>query len=402
MLAKILEPTRPIPKTAGPREAARDLAEGTSLLDTYEPLEDGPLAVEFFIRLRHKIYRSLDEKQVPYHREYGRLATGVPYFFVQPFNEKGWLFESNHGGWTLSKAAKIYGDGTFIREGTPLEQAQLRLPVDPSPGSTSGLVYPRVASEVFQESGMALALYEAKLAELLGTLLDPYPPYPPPGEPGSSYKRWTSLLLMGILVAATSDMSLAGPYFTGGLRSAQFAAKPQSDEPTPNYYGFGLRLGAGYSVRQVFDMGLYGSGLSARRGSPGVSRPDATLVHGGAEFGLRIAKSLLISLYGGPSQYRLERPSDQLAPGVEVTSALSGYGGGVGVGAIVPFSKEKFLQVTLDFEQHHFQEKSQDNTIGLKRVFESFGLTLSLTFNSYKSYLIDNTIFKDFLDSVNF
>jgi hypothetical protein len=249
---------------------------------------------------------------------------------------------------------------------------------------------------------MALALYEAKLTELLGTLFDPYP-LQREAKLSSSPKLGLNLALGAAISSATlPDRSVAGPYFTGGLRSAQFAAKPQSDEPTPNYYGFGLRLSGGYSVRQVFDMGLYGSGLPARRGSPGVSRPDATLIHGGAEFGLRIAKSLLISFYGGPSQYHLERPSDKLPPGTEVTAGLKGYGGGVAVGAIVPFSKENFLQVTLDFEQHHYLDKTVVPEQSQKRVFESFGLTLALTFNSYKSYLIDNTIFKDFLDSVNF
>lgn len=410
MIAKLLaSPTMaqdsmasPLSRTSPSSPEASILGDQpTSLLDSYELLHEGPLADELFIRLRIKIYGRLDRHPRPYHREFGRLASGASYFFVQPFNEKGWLFESQRGGWILSKAAKIYGEATFIREGTPLEQAQLRLPPlgRSSVGGMPRLVYPRVATEIFQETGMALALYETKLAEFLVTLLDPLSPATPVQAGGLGARMSTVLLILAVL-PVISGRILAGPYLTAGVRSGQFAAKPLTDEPTPNYYGFGLKLSGGYSLRQVFDMGLYASGLPARRGSPGISNPDALLAHGGLELALRLGKSVILAAYGGQSQYRLQHPSEQLPVGVEVTAPLKGYGGGVSVGAIVPFSKEQFLQATLDFEQHQYLlAQPEGNT---KRVFESFGLTLAMTFNSYKSYLIDNTIFKDFLDSMNF
>ena len=87
------------------------------LIDAFEPLNHPGLCEELFIRLRRDIYQSLDRGQLHCYREWGRLATGQSYFFLQPFNQMGFLFECVYAGWVVTGASKIVGDETFIRSG---------------------------------------------------------------------------------------------------------------------------------------------------------------------------------------------------------------------------------------------------------------------------------------------
>lgn len=213
-------------------------------------------------------------------------------------------------------------------------------------------------------------------------------------------RAWIGLLAFFWSFICSFEELRAGSYVNLGLRSAQFAAKPLEDEPTPNYYAFGPKIAFGYSFRQILDMGLYVTGLPGSRGNASANGYDASLVNGGAELALRIAKSIYLGVYGGKSDYRLVRASKSLEPGVEWAGRHRGFGGGISLGALVPFSKESFVLVALDFEEHHFSQSEPDKN--QKRVLECFGVTVAYSFNNYKNFLIDNTIFKDFLDSMYF
>lgn len=133
------------------------------LQEVFEPLDDKALVEELFIRLRQRIYQSLDRQQKPCYRERGRLTTGQSYFFLQPFNETGLLFECVHGGFRITGSSKIVGDETFIRNGESIEQAAL-MGADPSAFGEE-IVFPRVNTILFDQTYMPFALYEAHLIQ---------------------------------------------------------------------------------------------------------------------------------------------------------------------------------------------------------------------------------------------
>lgn len=138
---------------------------GPLLLYSFEPVDNGELSEQLLIRLRRRIYQSLDHKKIYCHREFGRLATGRAYFFLQPFNAAGFLFESSQTGWIVTRASKIVHEETFIRNGERMEQATLLLPQAGTFGDEP--VFPRVASSLFQQNNMAFSLYEMKLIQKL-------------------------------------------------------------------------------------------------------------------------------------------------------------------------------------------------------------------------------------------
>ena len=134
----------------------------------YEPIEDAAPSEQVLIRLRLKIYQSFDHRQIRCHREFGRLATGCSYFFLQPFNASGFLFEGRPSGWLVTQAQKIIGDETFIRDGESLEQVVLLMSGGGAQRSRGGeLLLPRVTTALFQETTMALSLYEMRMIQWL-------------------------------------------------------------------------------------------------------------------------------------------------------------------------------------------------------------------------------------------
>jgi hypothetical protein len=238
-------------------------------------------------------------------------------------------------------------------------------------------------------------------------------------------RMYRILLFILIFSPLVPFVASAGTYATLGFRSAQFAAQPIGEEPTPNYFSYGPRLSLGYSLRQVLDFGLFATVLPGSRFHASVPAHDARLVTGGGEIALRIAQSVYAALYGGRSEYRLVRGASGPQRGMELEGKHLGSGGGFSLGALMPLSKESFFMVSLDFEQHHFRLPSsffafdqserakafpEESSVtsqtepdkNPRRVLECFGVSVSYAFNSYKSDLIDNSIFADFLDSVSF
>lgn len=207
-------------------------------------------------------------------------------------------------------------------------------------------------------------------------------------------KAWLMvLILLGAPTAAE-----AGWYVTPSIKWGTFAARPEGEEPTPNYYGYGGSFSFGFSAKQVFDLGAYGQYLPGTRKEANPSDVDATLVSYGGELAFRIAESVYLGFRGGASDYHLLSPDPERTD--ELQGKWDGASGGMAIGAVSRAGKNSFFQTSVEFMQH-VVAKSDDADSG-KRRFDSFALSVQYVFNSEKSYLIENTIFKDFLDSMAF
>jgi hypothetical protein len=207
--------------------------------------------------------------------------------------------------------------------------------------------------------------------------------------------RVVALTLLGLAFAGTAE---AGWYVTPAVKWSSFAARPEGNEPTPNYYGYGGALSFGYSAKQVFDLGAYGQYLPGTRREADPSDVQASLVSYGGELGLRIAESVYLGFRGGASTYHMMKPDPTRAD--ELTGTWSGSSGGMALGAVSKVSKNSFFQTSVEFMQH-VVANAKDSDLG-KRRFDSFALSVQYVFNSEKSYLIENTMFKNFLDSMAF
>lgn len=159
------EAPNPMQRVAAQRKAiVKD--RPASLMDRYELVSLDELTDEVFLRLRQKVYGALDKASVAtghpsHYRDAGRLAPSRPYFYIQPLNHPGLLFERAGAGWVVSSAQKIAAHDTFLRSEAPIERVSLFVP-------RNGEGLPRVQSTAEKGTLMALAVYEQRLLQRLG------------------------------------------------------------------------------------------------------------------------------------------------------------------------------------------------------------------------------------------
>lgn len=85
--------------------------------------------------------------------ETGKLAGDRPYFYLQPWNDRGYLFEQTPRGWVVARAEKIAMQSQFVRERLAWDHVVLHEATD-----RPGLL--RVSSELMGEGIVSLRLYE--------------------------------------------------------------------------------------------------------------------------------------------------------------------------------------------------------------------------------------------------
>jgi len=85
--------------------------------------------------------------------ESGKLAGNRVYFFLQPWNDRGYLFEETPRGWVVARAEKIADRDQFVRERLAWDHVILHQATD-----RPGLL--RVTSEQMGEGIVSLSLYE--------------------------------------------------------------------------------------------------------------------------------------------------------------------------------------------------------------------------------------------------
>lgn len=95
--------------------------------------------------------------------EKGMLPDERLYFFIQTFNESGYLFEERPKGWVVSKADKIVHGKTFLRSQDAWDAVNIMAP------DTSGKLM-RVSSKRFSSELLCYPVYEDFLLEALPPL----------------------------------------------------------------------------------------------------------------------------------------------------------------------------------------------------------------------------------------
>lgn len=202
-----------------------------------------------------------------------------------------------------------------------------------------------------------------------------------------NYGRWS----LGLLCLVGSSVLEAGPYATLGPNWNNFVFEPLEEEETPNYYGYGGRLSFGYSVRQVWDLGLYGHYSPGRLESAAMSQADALLYHVGAETALRIGKAVYIGVRGGPASYSLQ--NKVLA--TEVDGDWAGVMGQGSLGLLLPTSKSTAWQASLDIGQASMT--ASDGSSTKARTLSHISLTLAFVYNGYLSSGVDAALFNQWI-----
>ncbi|MFW7381361.1 MAG: hypothetical protein ACOH5I_21280 [Oligoflexus sp.] len=127
----------------------------------YELLDDPKLSQKIFARLVELVRRELcvtasspgGSRLAPWLCEKGQIPDGGKYFYVQPWNEEGWLFESASAGWTVARATKIVHEQRFLRHRESWEAATLL-----QPRQREALI--RVSSNRYGDDPICLPIYE--------------------------------------------------------------------------------------------------------------------------------------------------------------------------------------------------------------------------------------------------
>ena len=105
-------------------------------------------------------YKDLENFSAPYFVEHGQLSEKRKYFYVQPINEDGWLFERSPYGWTISRASKIVESQTFLRNSDAWDVVVLFKPDHPD-----GLI--RLSSKRLSHDLICFPIYHQMLMEAL-------------------------------------------------------------------------------------------------------------------------------------------------------------------------------------------------------------------------------------------
>ncbi len=135
----------------------------------WRPIEDSQKVREAFIQLRDKLYAwNLRTKSDPLAAprlmwESGQITGHRPYFFLQPWNEMGYLFEMTQRGWVISRAEKIVDLDRFMRQLSAWDHVVLY-----EAGELSGTL--RVKSDQWGEDFVSLPLYEDAMLRLFKEL----------------------------------------------------------------------------------------------------------------------------------------------------------------------------------------------------------------------------------------
>ncbi|WP_218110188.1 hypothetical protein [Oligoflexus tunisiensis] len=125
----------------------------------WRPVTDSRLVQDAFHRFRQLMYDcNRRTKQEPGATpralwEAGKLAGDRAYFFLQPWNDRGYLFEETPRGWVVARAEKIAAQSQFVRDRLAWDHVILHEATD-----RPGLL--RVSSEQMGEGIVSLRLYE--------------------------------------------------------------------------------------------------------------------------------------------------------------------------------------------------------------------------------------------------
>lgn len=209
------------------------------------------------------------------------------------------------------------------------------------------------------------------------------------------------------VVAATASVftptpCLAGLLIAPGMRAGVMSFEDKDGEPTPNYYGIGGALSVGYSVGQKLDLALFGQYSPGKQKRPVVNEEDATLFAYGGEIGGRFSDRVYFAVRGGSATYNLLAPPREN----EINGKWSGPAFGFSVGAYFVTDREgsSSWQATLDV-LHAIITPSDpvaDAYGDDSRRITCFSFSLTYVLNKQADTVIENLLFKGFLESAFF
>lgn len=138
--------------------------------DQYQGVTDESSVDDLFYRLRRKVFQCIDAANKVHQRsgtigderilrESGYMNKKRAYFYIQPLNDNGFLFERSGDGWVVSRAQKIVGGKTFMRDYDSWDHVRVF-------ESKNGSGTMRVSSERFKDHLVSFVVYEQKLTKL--------------------------------------------------------------------------------------------------------------------------------------------------------------------------------------------------------------------------------------------
>lgn len=213
-------------------------------------------------------------------------------------------------------------------------------------------------------------------------------------EQGGDVKvRRLALLLPLIVVAARAE---AGWMLSSSLEYQTFAFRPRVVEATPNYHGYGLELGGGYSLGRLIDAQLYGRYTPSRLESARFNADEVAFYSYGGTLGLRLAETVYLGVGGGPHVYKLKR---QVRTD-EVPGEWQGTGAFVALGAFAKIDRQTFTQLAVRFGTASLQRSDQSDAN--KRKVDTFAVSVTYLWNAEDHFKLSNSTISDFVDSLNF
>jgi hypothetical protein len=134
----------------------------------YELLQSEAAVDQHFERLKRYVHSKVQQTRArgvapKYRFEAGKLNADRAYFFLQPWDDTGYLFERIPHGWSVSRAEKIEATSTFLRRYEAWDVANLYQ--NSAAGPAGSLV--RVDSQKLDQQLASFLIYESEVAKWL-------------------------------------------------------------------------------------------------------------------------------------------------------------------------------------------------------------------------------------------
>lgn len=203
-----------------------------------------------------------------------------------------------------------------------------------------------------------------------------------------------TLLLICFLTYSSS--TFGGILVAPGIFWGAFSFEPKKNESTPNFYGYGLKLNAGYSFSQVFDLAVFGQYSIGKKGAATPLKQDAHIIGYGGELAVRLLDSVYLAARGGAATFKRNNERRTSLP-----KTWGGNSLGVSIGGIIPVDRSHHFQTSLDFAHYQGQNGEEVTGSGKEEArLNQYSLTVSYVFNDCTNATIENTLFDSFLDSL--
>ena len=195
--------------------------------------------------------------------------------------------------------------------------------------------------------------------------------------------------------AGITEPVFAGFVTSAGLKWQVASLRPELEEATPNYYGYGLLLNLGYSAGKVVDFAIYGSYVPVQLKTANVTADQAVYYEGGAELGFRMAKAVYLGFKYGLFNFKLKEQKLE----TEVPGTWSGPGGSLVLAGFWDLKKDSYLQFGVEAGSAVVARKDED--AAGKRIIDTYGVTMTYLFNATDTFdFIGGNHISDFLNSL--